>query len=61
MIATTDPTAAHRIFRVWLAVFTVSGGTAYSFLIATQSISMSKGPVHCGTQKKMRAGGFFGK
>jgi hypothetical protein len=27
---------------------------------ATQSISMSKGPVHCGTQKKIRAGGFFG-
>ena len=28
---------------------------------AMQSISMSKGPVHFGTQKKIRAGGSFGK
>jgi hypothetical protein len=28
---------------------------------AMQSISMSNGPVHSGTQKKIRAGGFFGK
>jgi hypothetical protein len=32
-----------------------------SFVTATQSTSTSKGPVHSGTQKKMRAGGFFGK
>jgi hypothetical protein len=28
---------------------------------ATQSISISNGPVHSGTQKKIRAGGFLGK
>ena len=32
-----------------------------SFVTAIQSTSTSKGPVHSGTQKKMRAGGFFGK
>lgn len=29
--------------------------------IATQSISISNGPVHSGTQTKMRAGGASGK
>jgi hypothetical protein len=36
-------------------------GRGQSFVTATQSTSTSKGPVHSGTQKKMRAGGFFGK
>ena len=31
------------------------------FVTATQSISISNGPVHSGTQKKIRAGGFLGK
>ena len=31
-----------------------------SFVTATQSTSTSKGPVHSGTQKKMRAGGLSG-
>jgi hypothetical protein len=31
------------------------------YAIATQSISMSNGPVHSGTQTKMRAGGCSGK
>ena len=31
------------------------------YTTATQSISMSNGPVHSGTQTKIRAGGFCGK
>src|SRR6202040_1130584 len=38
-----------------------AAGRGQSFVTATQSTSTSKGPVHSGTQKKMRAGGFFGK
>ena len=34
---------------------------SHLFVTATQSISMSNGPVHSGTQKKIRAGGFLGK
>jgi hypothetical protein len=37
------------------------GRCRQSFVTAIQSTSTSKGPVHSGTQKKMRAGGFFGK
>ncbi len=37
------------------------GRRPQSFVTAIQSTSTSKGPVHSGTQKKMRAGGFFGK
>jgi hypothetical protein len=39
----------------------VDDGRGQSFVTAMQSTSTSKGPVHSGTQKKMRAGGFFGK
>jgi hypothetical protein len=38
-----------------------AAGRGQSFVTATQSTSTSKGPVHSGTQKRMRAGGFFGK
>ena len=37
------------------------GCRSHSFVTAMQSTSTSKGPVHSGTQKKMRAGGFLGK
>ena len=36
-------------------------GQGYPFRTAMHSISISNGPVHTGTQKKMRAGGFLGK
>jgi hypothetical protein len=36
-------------------------GESQLFVTATQSISISNGPVHSGTQKKIRAGGFLGK
>jgi hypothetical protein len=43
----------------WLSP--AGGRSRQSFVTAIQSTSTSKGPVHSGTQKKMRAGGFFGK
>ena len=40
---------------------TRSADRRQSFVTAMHSTSTSKGPVHSGTQKKMRAGGVFGK
>ena len=37
------------------------GPRSQFFVSAIQSISMSNGPVHSGTQKKIRAGGLVGK
>jgi hypothetical protein len=37
------------------------GPRSQLFVSAIQSISMSNGPVHSGTQKKIRAGGLVGK
>jgi hypothetical protein len=53
---------ASRVARLRSALAALPGGRRrQSFVTAIQSTSTSKGPVHSGTQKKMRAGGFFGK
>ena len=50
------------VARLRSALAALPGGRRrQSFVTAIQSTSTSKGPVHSGTQKKMRAGGFFGK
>ena len=49
------------ILSILSALPRAAAGRGQSFVTATQSTSTSKGPVHSGTPKKMRAGGFFGK
>jgi hypothetical protein len=45
--------------RIYQGTHSCSEATAYT--AAMQSISISNGPNHRGTQTKMRAGGLFGK